>query len=85
MSDRPIGEEHLLTRDSAAVPIAAPEPRRFDAMRWGDDYELLFALAPGLEPPVPATRIGRVEPRGFAPLFVDGEPIVNRDGLGWEH
>jgi len=70
---------------SAVVPIAVPEPRRFDALRWGDDYELLFTLAAGVEPPVPATRIGSVEPRGFVPLFLDGEPIANRDGLGWEH
>jgi len=69
----------------AAVPVVVPEPRRFDAMRWGDDYELLFALPPGTAPPVPASCIGQVEPRGFAPLFLDGEPIVNRDGLGWEH
>src|SRR5690606_19826165 len=68
--------------DSAAVPIAAPEARRFDALRWGDDYELLFALPSSSEPPVRATRIGSIEPRGFAPLFLDGEPIVNRDGLG---
>ena len=71
--------------DSAAVPIAAPEPRRFDALRWGDDYELLFTLPPGAEPPVAAARIGTIEPRGFVPLFLDGEPIANRDGLGYEH
>src|SRR6478609_6198171 len=74
-----------LAIDGAAVPIAAPEPRRFDALRWGDDYELLFTLPAGVEPPVPATRIGSVEPRGFVPLFLDGEPLANRDGLGWEH
>ena len=74
-----------LAIDSAAVPIAAPEPRRFDTLRWGDDYELLFTLPPGTQPTVPATRIGAVEPRGFVPLFLDGEPIANRDGLGWEH
>jgi thiamine-monophosphate kinase len=70
---------------SAAVPIAAPEERRFHALRWGDDYELLFTLPAGIEPPVPATRIGSAEPRGFVPLFVDGEPVANREGLGWEH
>jgi len=70
---------------SAAVPTATPEARRFDALRWGDDYELLFTLPAGVEPPVPATRIGSVEPRGFVPLFLDGEPIANRDGLGYEH
>ena len=74
-----------LAIDGAAVPIAAPEARRLDALRWGDDYELLFTLPSGIEPPVPATRIGSVEPRGFVPLFLDSEPIANRDGLGWEH
>jgi thiamine-monophosphate kinase len=74
-----------LAIDGAAVPIAAPEARRLDALRWGDDYELLFTLSAGVAPPVPATRVGAVEPRGFVPLFLDGEPIANRDGLGWEH
>jgi len=77
--------EVSLAIDGTAVPIAAPEQRRFDALRWGDDYELLFALPAALEPPVPATRIGRVEPRSFVPLFLDGEPVANRDGLGYEH
>jgi thiamine-monophosphate kinase len=71
--------------DGAAVPIAAPEDRRLDALRWGDDYELLFTLPAGIEPPVQATRIGAVEARGFVPLFLDGEPIANRDGLGFQH
>jgi thiamine-monophosphate kinase len=74
-----------LAIEERAVPIAAPEDRRSDALRWGDDYELLFTLPAGNEPPVPATRIGRVEPRGPVPLFLDGEPIANRDGLGYEH
>jgi thiamine-monophosphate kinase len=70
---------------SAAVPLAVPEPRRLDALRWGDDYELLFTLPPASDPPVAATRIGHVEQRGSVPLFLDGEPIASRDGLGWEH
>jgi thiamine-monophosphate kinase len=74
-----------LAIESAAVPIAAAEDRRLDALRWGDDYELLFTLPAGTAPPVPATRIGSVEPRGFVPLFLDGEPIANSDGLGYEH
>jgi thiamine-monophosphate kinase len=74
-----------LAIDSRAIPIAAPETRRLDALRWGDDYELLFTLPADVEPPVPASRIGMVEPRGFVPLFLDGEPIANRHGLGWEH
>lgn len=74
-----------LAVDGAAVPIAASVERRFEALRWGDDYELLFTLPAGAEPPVPATRIGQAEPRGFVPLFLDGEPIANSDGLGYEH
>jgi thiamine-monophosphate kinase len=74
-----------LAIDGPAVPIAAAESRRLDAMRWGDDYELLFTLPPGTVPPIPATRIGHAELRGFAPLFLDGQPIVNSDGLGWQH
>jgi thiamine-monophosphate kinase len=74
-----------LAIDSAAVPIAAPEHRRLDALRWGDDYELLFCAPAGLLLPVPASRIGTVEPRGFAPLFLDGEPITHPEGLGYQH
>jgi thiamine-monophosphate kinase len=74
-----------LAIDSSAVPVAAAEDRRFDAMRWGDDYELLFTAPVGIELPAPATLIGSVEPRGFAPLFLDGEPVVNSDGLGYQH
>src|SRR5690606_37711152 len=32
-----------LALDCAAVPVSA-ESRRDEAMRWGDDYELLFTL-----------------------------------------
>ena len=74
-----------LAIDSRAVPIATPEERRLDALRWGDDYELLFTLPAEVEPPIPATRIGHVEPRGFVPLFLDGEPIANSEGLGYQH
>lgn len=70
--------------DSAAVPVAAPD-RRLDCLTWGDDYELLFALPAGIAPPVAATRIGQIEPRGFAPLFLDGEAITNPQGLGYVH
>lgn len=71
--------------ESKRVPLAAPEERRLDALRWGDDYELLFTLPAGAEPPVAAIRIGQVEPHGYVPLFLDGEPIANREGLGYNH
>lgn len=70
--------------DDTAVPVAAPE-RRLDCMTWGDDYELLFTLPPGTAPKAPATCIGKVEPQGFARLFLGGEPITNPQGLGYVH
>lgn len=69
--------------DGAAVPIAAPEDRRDEALRWGDDYQLLFALPAGIEPPVAATRIGEVRLAGDAPLLLDGRPPEGV--LGFEH
>jgi thiamine-monophosphate kinase len=74
-----------LAIDGSAVPTPVPDARRLEALTWGDDYELLFTLPAGVAPPEGATRIGAVEPRGFAPLFLDGEPIVNEAGLGWRH
>lgn len=71
--------------DSGAVPIATPEDRRSQALVWGDDYELLFTLPVGQQPSVKATKIGTVEMRGFVPLFLDGNPIANSEGLGYSH
>lgn len=73
-----------LALDSAAVPVADPA-RRIESLSWGDDYELLFTLPAGTTLPVPAHRIGTVEPPGFVPLFVDGEPVANAEGLGYQH
>ncbi len=71
--------------DTAAVPIALIEPRRADALRWGDDYALLFTAAPGTVLPVEATRIGTVEPAGAHPLLLDGHPPTPDDPLGYQH
>ena len=68
---------------SGDVPTAVPEHRRADALRWGDDYELLFTLPPGSEPRVSAWRIGEVRERSEASLLLDGEPPV--EPLGYEH
>jgi len=76
--------EVTLAIDGMTSPVADPA-RRFDCLRWGDDYELLFTLPAGVDPPVAATRIGAVEPRGFAPLFLDGHPVVSAEGLGYQH
>ena len=71
--------------DVALVPIAVPEERRAEALRWGDDYQLLFTLPAGSKPPVPAHRIGTVLPRGVAPLLLDGAPPAPDDRLGYSH
>jgi thiamine-monophosphate kinase len=72
-----------LAIDAATVPIATPETRRNEALRWGDDYELLFTLPNGVEPPVPASRIGAACAAGPAPLLLDGR--APGGALGYEH
>ena len=69
--------------DRMAVPIAAPEERRDEALRWGDDYQLLFTLPAAITPPCPAFRIGTVLQRQGAPILLDGAPVSGR--LGYEH
>ena len=66
-----------------AVPIAVPEARRDEALRWGDDYQLLFTLPAGITPPVPGFCIGIALPHGPAPLLLDGAPPTG--SLGYEH
>ena len=71
--------------DSAAVPLGAgvPEERRGDALRWGDDYQLLFTLARGDKPPIGAHCIGRAVKRTGFPVMVDGMPPAG--DLGYVH
>jgi thiamine-monophosphate kinase len=71
--------------DSLAVPLAAPENRRAEALRWGDDYQLLFTLPGDARPPVPAQRIGTALVQGMAPVLLDGTPLTETSGLGYEH
>lgn len=71
-----------LALDNAAIPVAASE-RRDEALRWGDDYELLFTLPAGVEPPVSATLIGEVTERRKNPLLLDGKPP--QGSLGYQH
>ncbi|WEK47691.1 MAG: thiamine-phosphate kinase [Candidatus Andeanibacterium colombiense] len=74
-----------LAIDSAAVSIAAPEARRHDVLRWGDDYALLFTAPSGTALPVPAQRIGTVAAASAAPILLDGMPLNEADGLGYQH
>ncbi|ABC62609.1 thiamine-phosphate kinase [Erythrobacter litoralis] len=73
-----------LAIDTAEVPLGAPEERRDDALRWGDDYQLLFTASPTAELPARAIPIGTVE-EGEPPLLVDGIAIFEPEGLGYRH
>jgi thiamine-monophosphate kinase len=72
-----------LALNSSAVPIAVPESRRAEALRWGEDYELLFTLPAGIEPTVSAWHIGEACERAEAALLLDGEAPAGP--LGYEH
>lgn len=72
-----------LALSAADVPIAVPEDRRGDALRWGEDYELLFTLPAGIEPTVSAWHIGDVRERGETELLLDG--TAPEWPLGYEH
>lgn len=55
------------------------------AMRWGDDYALLFTAPPSVQPPVEAVRIGTVERAGKHRVTVDGNPPADDEPLGYQH
>lgn len=67
-----------------AIPVADPG-RLDDAVRWGDDYELLFSAPADTVLPVPATCIGTILPRGNAPLMFGATPMRSPDSLGYQH
>ena len=71
--------------DSASIPIAAPESRRDEALRWGEDFALLFTAPSDADLPVPVTRIGTVMEGGPEPLVLDTKAIDGPEGLGYQH
>ena len=58
---------------------------RLAAATAGDDYQLLFAAPPNLEPPVPATRIGLFASGAGLTLRDRGGPVPLPPSLGYEH
>lgn len=66
------------------IPVA-DNARMDDCIRWGDDYQLLFTADPARELPVPATRIGTVEPEASAPIFLGGTAMIEPGSLGYRH
>ncbi len=82
-----------VTVELARLPVssaaAARTPRDDAALlalaSAGDDYELLFTLPDGAEPPPGCTRVGRVaEGAGLTVIGLGGGPVVP-GRLGWEH
>ncbi len=71
--------------DTARIPIAAPQHRRDDALRWGDDYQLLFTANRAIDLPLLAYRIGEVRAQGDYALLIDETPPPERDSLGYTH
>jgi thiamine-monophosphate kinase len=71
--------------DSERVPIALAEVRRGEALRWGDDYQLLFTAPAKVTLPVSATRIGAVLASTGQPLLLDSVPPSPDDPLGYQH
>ncbi|MDN3645868.1 thiamine-phosphate kinase [Pontixanthobacter aestiaquae] len=71
--------------DPASVPIATPEARRDEALRWGDDYQLLFTLPDTATLPVSATRIGRVLEPTDSPILLEGTAPDRDSPLGYSH
>lgn len=55
------------------------------AATWGDDYQLLFALAADAAPPVPATRIGAFSAGTGLSLTHAGRSVPLPDRLGYLH
>ena len=74
-----------LALKAAAIPLAVPEDRRAEALRWGDDYQLLFTAPAATQLPIPAFRIGTVAAVSGAPILLDGAPLSEADGLGYQH
>ncbi|URW74498.1 thiamine-phosphate kinase [Sphingomonas donggukensis] len=91
-----IDAERLAAASGCAVTIAldalplSPKYRAWggDALASataGDDYELLFTLPSGMEPPVAATRIGSMSEGAGLTLTRDGAPVPLPPTLGWQH
>ncbi|MFA6123731.1 MAG: thiamine-phosphate kinase [Sphingomonas sp.] len=82
-----------VTIDLATVPLSDSYrtfsgdtlPTRLAAATAGDDYQLLFALAPDQTPPVPATRIGTFAHGEGLTLSDGGTPVELPPRLGFQH
>ena len=74
--------------DREAIPLAegvAPAGRADEALRWGEDFQLLFTLPRLTEPPIAAHRIGEAIAAGQFPILLDGAPPDPDRPLGYLH
>lgn len=78
-----LASEVTIALDRSSIPLAVDEAERDKAIRWGEDFELLFTAPAGADLPVKATAIGEVMARGAVPLLLDGAPPAGK--LGYEH
>lgn len=82
----PFSPEFLAALDGNQLDVMTDFRLTKDAaLRWGDDYALLFTAPAGTELPVAARRIGTVQARGPVPLLIDGAPPSDPDALGYRH
>ena len=77
--------ERTLSIDTGRVPIATEPDRRAEALRWGDDYQLLFTAPSDRDLPLLAYRIGVAIEQRSHPLLIDGQPPAADDTLGYHH
>jgi thiamine-monophosphate kinase len=70
--------------ESSLIPVA-DMTRLDECIRWGEDYELLFTAPANVDLPVHADRIGTVTSLDIAPLWLDGELLIDPKGLGYQH
>lgn len=77
------GVTFAISSDAVPFPDALPASRRDEAMRWGDDYELLFTLPADANPPTAAHCIGVAQVAMPSPVIVDG--AVPHGNLGYMH
>ena len=70
---------------SGTIPIATAEVRRDEALRWGDDYQLLFTADPTIQLPIASFRIGEATAKCAASVVLDGVALHQTAKMGYVH
>lgn len=83
---RASGTSFALERE--CIPLStgvAAAGREDEALRWGEDFQLLFTLPTGVQPPIAAHHIGEVRIAGQFAVLVDNAPPDPSRPLGYLH